>query len=173
MSINGQNIAKCHLSDQTLLAWSAPFLTSSGLVRFFRLTAPAAVLGHLGAISLKNITKCKEVRKGADQATCTYLPTTAYDPIKIWHFRTAMNSTSKMIKNAPTHMWNFLSLKNSFNSKNQIILLGQLKMIIALFSGILEHNMPCYYQNFVCATFHILLALRVNKLVLVLPADFF
>ena len=33
-----------------------------------RLTAPAAVLGHLGAISLKNLTKCEEVRKGADQA---------------------------------------------------------------------------------------------------------
>ena len=29
----------------------------------FRLTAPAAVLGHLGAISLKNLTKHKEVRK--------------------------------------------------------------------------------------------------------------
>ena len=39
-------------------------------------------------------------------------------------------------------MWNFLSIKNSFNSKKQIILLGQLKMIIALFSGFLEHNMP-------------------------------
>ena len=63
MSINGQNIAKCHLSDQTLLAWSAPFLTSSGLVRFFRLTAPAALLDHLGAISLKNLTKLKEIRK--------------------------------------------------------------------------------------------------------------
>ena len=44
------------------------FLTSSRLVRFFRLTAPAAMLGHLGAISLKNLTKRKEVRKGADQA---------------------------------------------------------------------------------------------------------
>ena len=29
---------------------------------------PAAMLGHLGAISLKNLTKRKEVRKGADQA---------------------------------------------------------------------------------------------------------
>ena len=29
---------------------------------FFRLTAPAAMLGHLGAISLKNLTKHKEVR---------------------------------------------------------------------------------------------------------------
>ena len=35
---------------------------------FLRLTAPAAVLGHLGAISLKILTKRKEVRKGADQA---------------------------------------------------------------------------------------------------------
>ena len=132
------------------------------------------MLGHLGAINLKNITKRKEVRKGADQATCTYLPTTAYDPIKIWHFRTAMNSTSKMIKNAPTHKYvKFFVFKEFFQFKNQIILLGQLKMIIALFSGFLELNMPCYYQNFVCATFHILLALRVNKLVLVLPADFF
>ena len=25
------------------------------------------MLGHLGAISLKNLTKCEEVRKGADQ----------------------------------------------------------------------------------------------------------
>ena len=33
------------------------------LVRYFRLIVPAAVLGHLGAISLKNITKRKEVRK--------------------------------------------------------------------------------------------------------------
>ena len=31
--------------------------------RYFRLTAPAAVLGHLGAISLKNLTKRKEVMK--------------------------------------------------------------------------------------------------------------
>ena len=113
---------------------------------------------HAGSPWCNQPEKRKEVRKGADQATCTYLPTTAYDPIKIWHFRTAMNSTSKMIKNAPTHMWNFLSLKNSFNSKNQIILLGQLKMIIALFSGFLEHNMPCYYQNFVCATFYMYIA---------------
>ena len=28
------------------------------------------MLCHLGAISLKNLTKCKEVRKGADQANC-------------------------------------------------------------------------------------------------------
>ena len=52
----------------SLLASSAHFLTSSRLVRYFRLTAPAAVLGHLGVISLKNLTKRKEVRKGADQA---------------------------------------------------------------------------------------------------------
>ena len=48
------------------LAWSAPFVTSYEVVRklgSFRLTAPAAVLGHLGAISLKNLTKHKEVRK--------------------------------------------------------------------------------------------------------------
>ena len=29
------------------------------------------MLGHLGAISLKNLTKRKEVRKGADQAKYT------------------------------------------------------------------------------------------------------
>ena len=39
------------------------FKTSSHLIRFFRLTSPAAVLGHLGTISLKNLTKRKEVRK--------------------------------------------------------------------------------------------------------------
>ena len=37
------------------------------------LTAPAAVLGHLGAINLKNLTKFKEVRKGADQAIWLFL----------------------------------------------------------------------------------------------------
>ena len=52
----------------SLISSFSNFLTSSRLVRFFRLTAPAAVLGHLGAISLKNLTKRKEVRKGADQA---------------------------------------------------------------------------------------------------------
>ena len=36
---------------------------TTALVRYFKLTAPAAVLGHLGVISLKNLTKCKEVRK--------------------------------------------------------------------------------------------------------------
>ena len=51
----------------SLISSFANLLTSSYLVRFFRLTAPAAVLGHLGAISLKNLTKRKEVRKGADQ----------------------------------------------------------------------------------------------------------
>ena len=52
----------------SLISSFSNFLTSSRLVRYFRLTAPAAVLGHLGAISLKNLTKCKEVRKGADLA---------------------------------------------------------------------------------------------------------
>ena len=47
----------------SLMSSFSNFLTSSRLVRFFRLTAPAAMLGHLGAISLKNLTKCKEVRK--------------------------------------------------------------------------------------------------------------
>ena len=51
----------------SLISSFSNFLTSSHLARFFRLTAPAAVLGHLGAISLKNLTKRKEVRKGADQ----------------------------------------------------------------------------------------------------------
>ena len=54
----------------SLMSSFSNFLTSSRLVRFFRLTAPAAMLGHLGAISLKNLTKRKEVRKGADQANC-------------------------------------------------------------------------------------------------------
>ena len=49
--------------DISLISSFSNFLTSSYLVRFFRLTAPAAVLGHLGAISLKNLTKRKEVRK--------------------------------------------------------------------------------------------------------------
>ena len=53
----------------SLISSFSNFLTSSHLARFFRLTAPAAVLGHLGgAISLKILTKRKEVRKGADQA---------------------------------------------------------------------------------------------------------
>ena len=52
----------------SLISSFSNFLTSSYLVRFFRLTAPAAVQGHLGAISLKNLTKRKEVRKGVDQA---------------------------------------------------------------------------------------------------------
>ena len=47
----------------SLISSFSNFLTSSRLVRFFRLTAPAAMLGHLGAISLKNLTKRKEVRK--------------------------------------------------------------------------------------------------------------
>ena len=47
----------------SLISSFSNFLTSSYLVRLFRLTAPAAVLGHLGAISLKNLTKRKEVRK--------------------------------------------------------------------------------------------------------------
>ena len=52
----------------SLISSFSNFLTSSRLVRYFRLTAPAAVLGHLGTISLKNLTKRKEVRKVADQA---------------------------------------------------------------------------------------------------------
>ena len=60
----------------SLISSFSNFLTSSRLVRKFRVTAPAAVLGHLGAVSLKNLTKHKEVRKlekelNADQATCT------------------------------------------------------------------------------------------------------
>ena len=47
----------------SLISSFSNYLTSSYLVRFFRLTAPAAMLGHLGAISLKNLTKCKKVRK--------------------------------------------------------------------------------------------------------------
>ena len=47
----------------SLISSFSNFLTSSHLVRFFRLTAPAAMLGHLGAISLKILTKRKEVRK--------------------------------------------------------------------------------------------------------------
>ena len=56
------------LYNFSLISSFSNFLTSSHLVRFFRLTAPGAVLGHLGAISLKNLTKRKEVRKGTDQA---------------------------------------------------------------------------------------------------------
>ena len=52
----------------SLISSFSNFLTSSHLVKFFRLTAPATVLCHLGAISLKNLTRHKEVRKGADQA---------------------------------------------------------------------------------------------------------
>ena len=58
------------IETYSLISSFSNFLTSSRLVRYFRLTAPAAVLGHLGAISLKNLTKRKEVRKGADQANC-------------------------------------------------------------------------------------------------------
>ena len=47
----------------SLISSFSNFLTFSRLVRYFRLTAPAAVQGHLGAISLKNLTKRKEVRK--------------------------------------------------------------------------------------------------------------
>ena len=39
----------------SLMSSFSNFLTSSRLVRFFRLTALAAMLGHLGAISLKNL----------------------------------------------------------------------------------------------------------------------
>ena len=51
----------------SLISSFSNFLTSSYLVRFFRLTAPAAVLGHLGAISLKNLTKYEEVRRLAKE----------------------------------------------------------------------------------------------------------
>ena len=60
-----------------LLAWSAPFVTSCEVVRklgSFRLKAPAAVLVHLGAMSLKLpnfLTTSQDVTKGADQAKCT------------------------------------------------------------------------------------------------------
>ena len=37
---------------------------------FFRLTAPRCPSTAAGAVSLKNLTKCEEVRKGADQAIC-------------------------------------------------------------------------------------------------------
>ena len=66
----------------SLISSFSNFLTSSYLVRFFRLTAPAAVLGHFGAISLKNITKSKEVRKLEKELirphvlTCLLLPMT-------------------------------------------------------------------------------------------------
>ena len=50
----------------SLISSFSNFLTSSRLIRYFRLTAPAAVLGHLGANSLKNLTKRKEVRIGAE-----------------------------------------------------------------------------------------------------------
>ena len=70
----------------SLISSFSKFLTSSRLVRYFRLTAPVAVLGHLGATSLKNLTKRKEVRKlenkGADQAKyhmLTYLPTSVFE----------------------------------------------------------------------------------------------
>ena len=61
------------------LARSAPFVTSCEVVRklgSFRLTAPAAMLGHLGAISLKLpnfLTTSQDVTKGADQAIRIYL----------------------------------------------------------------------------------------------------
>ena len=52
----------------SLISSFSNFLTSSHLGKFFRLTALATMLCHLGAISLKNLTRRKEVRKGADQA---------------------------------------------------------------------------------------------------------
>ena len=55
----------------SLMSSFSNFLTSSRLVGFFRLTAPAAMLGHLGAISLKHpnfLTTSQDVTKGADQA---------------------------------------------------------------------------------------------------------
>ena len=51
-----------------LISSFSNFLTSLRLVRFFRLIAPRWPSTAAGAISLKNLTKCEEVRKGADQA---------------------------------------------------------------------------------------------------------
>ena len=57
-----------------LIEYLAPFVTSCEVGRklgSFRLTAPAAVLGHFGAISLKLpnfLTTSQDVTKGADQA---------------------------------------------------------------------------------------------------------
>ena len=45
-----------------LISSFSDFLSSSCLVKSFRLTVPPAVLGHLGAISLKNLTKLDEVK---------------------------------------------------------------------------------------------------------------
>ena len=56
------------------LAWSGAFLKTFENMRkldFFRLPAPAAVLAHLGAGSLKKsnfLIFSKVLRKGADQA---------------------------------------------------------------------------------------------------------
>ena len=47
------------------------FLISSSFVRFFRLIAPAALFGHIGAGSLKNshyLTSSRSVRNEDDQA---------------------------------------------------------------------------------------------------------
>ena len=59
------------------LAWSAPFLKTFENMRkldFFRMPAPAAILVHLGAGSLKKsnfLIFSKVLRKGADQAIYT------------------------------------------------------------------------------------------------------
>ena len=55
----------------TYIAWSAPFVTSCEVVRklgSFRLIAPRWPSTAAGAVSLKGLTKCEEVRKWADQA---------------------------------------------------------------------------------------------------------
>ena len=58
------------------LAWSGAFLKTFENMRkldFSRLLAPAAVLAHLGASSLKKsnfLIFSKVLRKGADQAKC-------------------------------------------------------------------------------------------------------
>ena len=59
----------------SLISSFSNFLTSSRLVRYFRLTAPAAILGHLGAISLKNLTKRKEFSKLEKELIRQNIPT--------------------------------------------------------------------------------------------------
>ena len=62
------------------IAWSAPFLKTFENMRkldFFRLSAPAAVLAHLSAGSLKKsnfLIFSKVLRKGADQAKFILYP---------------------------------------------------------------------------------------------------
>ena len=73
------------------LAWSAPFVTSCEVVRklgSFRLTAPAAVLGHLGDISLKLpnfLTTSQDITKGADQANYNMSGSGSYSTYISYH----------------------------------------------------------------------------------------